>query len=418
MNPDGTPIEGAEQVESGAGGGEQRATATEKEARELHESLGIKSTFTSDKSKKRPKAANVRDKDVSKKEDDDSDDGRKPKSRSDSKPKDAPDSDKDGDSGNDNSPKKSQKREEDGKVHGESEEAGEGVHKAESRTEKDSEQGGEGDADDTAPGTRQAADDEGDAEEEGEEDGQGKRPGKSNPKIEQRFQKLNSDLKERDDVIAELQQKLQEATQQQRQEKIDAEDPVYEVEDFKKVRNEKGEILELDDDQAELAFRRWQDGYNQRKAERDAKYNQEMSLQEAQQQYQQEQMQKSVEAYDTLTSILENYEELDVRSDKFDQELSDAVMPIIQDVIIYQEGTEPGNEEGNQPVIVGMSMNPAKMLDVINKIRNTQRTLPLNGINDNVESRSNVSVPHSRSSDPTVNQANQLMKELKINKRF
>lgn len=421
MNQDGTPIEGAEQVEPGAGtgGGEQRATATEDEARELHKSLGIKSTFTADKSKKRPSTTDVRNKDVSKKDDDDSDNRGSGKPSSSVKPKATPDSDKDGDSGNGDSSKKPKERKEDGEVSGESEEAGDGVHKAKSRTEEDSEQGGEGDADDPDSGARQREDESGDAEEEGEDaDDEGKRPGKSNPKIEQRFQKLTNEVKERDEVIEELQQKLEQATRQQFEEKTNNEDPQYTVEDFKKVRDEEGNIHDLDDDQAELAFRRWQDGYTQRAAERDAQFNQEQALAKAQQEYAENAMRQSVEAYDTLTGMLDSYPELDVNNPKFDQELSDQVMPLIEEMIEYHPGTEPGNENGVQPVIAGMRMKPNKILDVINSIRNAKRTLPLNGLNDTVDTRSNVSVPHSRSSDPVVNQANQLMKDLKINKRF
>jgi len=38
-------------------------------------------------------------------------------------------------------------------------------------------------------------------------------------------------------------------------------------------------------------------------------------------------------------------------------------------------------------------------------------------VNDSVEVGSNVSVPHSRSSDPNVNAANDLYKQLGIKKR-
>jgi hypothetical protein len=70
------------------------------------------------------------------------------------------------------------------------------------------------------------------------------------------------------------------------------------------------------------------------------------------------------------------------------------------------------------PVIVGLKVDPKKILAALRSIGNKKRNLPLNGVNDNVESRSNVNVPHSRSSDPTVNAANDLYKELGINKRI
>jgi hypothetical protein len=67
---------------------------------------------------------------------------------------------------------------------------------------------------------------------------------------------------------------------------------------------------------------------------------------------------------------------------------------------------------------MGLNINPKKILDGMKKIQSTKRALPLNGLNDNVEVRSNVNVRHSRSSDPAVHAANELYKELNINKRL
>jgi hypothetical protein len=105
-------------------------------------------------------------------------------------------------------------------------------------------------------------------------------------------------------------------------------------------------------------------------------------------------------------------------SGKFDADFAAEALPIIKDSIEYLPGTEPGNAEDNLPVIVGLKLHPKRILDALKKMENKKRELPLNGVNDNVESRSNVAVPHSRSSDPTVQAANELMKELKIDKRF
>ena len=129
-------------------------------------------------------------------------------------------------------------------------------------------------------------------------------------------------------------------------------------------------------------------------------------------------MRSSVEAYDTLTNILDTYPELQKNSEEFDEDFSNRVMPLIEDMIIYQEGTEPGNENGVQSVIIGMKVNPNKMLEVIKEIKGQKRNLPLNGLNDTVDTRSDVSVPHSRSSDSVVNQANKLYKHFGINKRL
>ena len=127
-------------------------------------------------------------------------------------------------------------------------------------------------------------------------------------------------------------------------------------------------------------------------------------------------MKTSVEAYDALASLMDDYPEL-VTGDKFDKEFAADAMPIIQESIQYLEGTEPGNAEGKLPIIVGLKIDPRKILEALKKQNSRKRSLPLNGTRDNVESGSSVSVPHSRSSDPVVNQANELYKSLGINKR-
>lgn len=398
---------------------------TTDEVAKMYEELGIKASAPTGKPKGRPKATAVRAKDDAKKDDGDSDKGQKADD-SKGKSKDASDADKDGDSGDENRAKKSQKRQSDGKVSDESEETDEGVRETKSKSDKDSQRGSEGDSDesDDRDGQDDAEQSKGEGQEsDDEEDGEdseasGKRPGKSDPKIERRFQKMTTDIREREQRIEELERQLRETTKQHQEAQIQQEDPEYSIEDFHKVRDEDGNVIDLDPERAELAWRRWKDGFEQRKSEREAAEQHELAQQQRQQEMSENMMRSSAEAYDTLTGLIDEYPELSRDSGQYDAELASMIMPIINDTIIYQPGTEPGNEEQLQPVIVGMKMNPKQILSVISKVRESKRSLPLNGTNDNVDVRSNVSVQHGRSSDPSVNEANNLYKELGIDKRF
>ncbi len=408
-------------IEPGAAGAPEGAVAepTAAEIKELYEATGVKAPVPTGKAKGRPKAADVRAEDDAKKGAGDSKAGKQGNDDSKGKSKNASADDKDGDSG-DNSDSSGKKVGKDsGKVSDESEDADEGVHGSKSRAKEDSERGGEGDSDDGTDGTGQAADESKDSEEEGEDAEKGKRPGKSNPEIEKRFQKLTSDVRERDEEIAALREKLQKSTQEQFQIKASAEDPEYTIEDFRTVRdNATGEIIELDAEKAELAWRRWKDGYDQRAVEREARFNHESAAQARQEAITQQLMKDSVEAYDALAALMDEYPELVSTSGQFDEDFANEAMPIIQDSIEYLPGTEPGNPEDKLPIITGLKLHPKKILTALKNISNKKRNLPLNGVNDNVERGSNVNVPHGRSSDPTINAANELYKELGIKKRI
>jgi hypothetical protein len=403
---------GAEITEGAAGAPEGTAAAqpTADDVEKMYKELGIKAPKPTDKSSKRPKTSTVRAKDAKADDDSDAKSGRKDDDTSKTKSKDAQDSDKDGAAGNDTDAKGAKVSKASGKVPEQSEETDEGVHKAKSRTEEDAKSGSESDTDE---GDERASDDD-----ESEESEEGKRPGKSNPKVEQRFQRLTEEKRAAEQRAEELQKQLQEKEQAVQQAKISQEDPEYTIEDFAKVRDENGNILDLDPERAELAWRRWQDGYNQRAEQRNAEANRQAELERAQSEYSENIMRQSVEAYDSLAGLMDEYPELVSSSGKFDAEFAAVAMPIINDAIVYQEGTEPGNAEGNQAVIMGLKINPKQILDGMKKIQAAKRSLPLNGLNDNVEVRSNVNVQHSRSSDPTVNAANELYKELNINKRL
>lgn len=385
---------------------------TTDEVAKMYDELGIKAPKPTDKSKGRPKTSAVRAKDGDDNDDADTKSERKQSNASESKSKDAPADDKDGDAGNDTDAKGAKVSKKDGEVSDESEETELGVRKTKSAAEAQTERGSEEDAESGADRTGQDADDSDDETEEG------KRPGKSNPKVEQRFQRLTTEVRERDELIEKLRSELQETTQQREQAKIAQEDPEFTVEDFAKVRDEEGNIIDLDPERAELAWRRWKDGYEQRAEQRNAEANRQVALEQAQSEYSDNIMRQSVEAYDTLANLMDEYPELVSASSKFDASFASKAMPVIQEAIMYQEGTEPGNPEGNKAVIMGLKLNPKVILDALKGIQAEKRALPLNGLNDNVESRSNVNVQHSRSSDPTVNAANELYKSLKIDKRL
>lgn len=414
MNEDGTPIQGAETAERPAGQVEGAAAEpSSDEIAELYRATGVKAPVPTGKTKGRPKAATVRAEDDDKNGTGSASAGSGKNADDKGKSKNAPASDDDDDSGNKNDPKGKKNESDSRKVQDESEEAGDGVRKSKSAGEGDSEQGREEDADDGARGT---------GEDEGDEEGaqeEGKRPGKSSPEAERRIQQLNAEKKEALERAERLEQQLRETQQKSEQARLAVEDPEYTVEDFRKVRDNKtGEIYDLNDDQAELAYRRWKDGYDQRAAERNAEANRQSALEQAQAEYSEQMMRESVEAYDTLAGLMDDFPELVSQSGKFDADFAAKAMPIINEAILYQEGTEPGNAEGNPAVIVGLKVNPKRILEAMKGIQESKRTLPLNGVDDNVESRSSVSVPHTRSSDPNVNAANQLYKELGINKRI
>jgi hypothetical protein len=411
-------------IEPGAAGAPEGAVSepSTDQIAELYKATGVKAPVPTGKPKGRPKTADGGDKKDSKKDDasgaagkgqadDDGKDKSKTTSASDSDGSDGDDADA---SGKKVSSKDRKDGEKDSKISGDSDEDAEGVSKAKSSDNKEASKSGK---DDDQQRDNAAGKEDGESGAATKED-EGKRPGKSNPEVEKRFQKLTGEVKERDQVIADLQKKLQEKDQLVEQTKIAQEDPEYTIEDFRKVRDSEGNIIDLDPERAELAWRRWKDGYDGRAAEREAKANHAAAEAEREAEMTREVMEKSVKAYDALATLMDDYPELVSDSGKFDEVFAAKAMPIIQESIEYLPGTEPGNAEEKTPVIVGLKIDPKKILDALKGISEEKRSLPLNGVNDSVETRSNVSVPHSRSSDPTVHAANELYAELGIKKRI
>lgn len=404
---------------AGAPEGSVGAEPTADEIKELYEATGVKAPVPTGKAKGRPKTSDVRAEGDKKNGAGSSNSGSAKNDDNKGKSGDASDSDDDDNSGNSADSKGSKDGKDAGKVQDKSGEADKGVRDSKSTGEKDSERGGKDGSElgDERPG--EEAHDEGSEEKSGEnEEEAGKRPGKSNPAVEARIQKLANEKKAAEERADALEKQLRAEKQAKEQAKTAQEDPEYTVDDFRKVRDREGNIIDLDPERAELAWRRWKDGFDQRAAEREAKATQAADREERESEMTRNVMKKSVEAYDALAGLMDEYPELVSTSGKFDKDFAAEAMPIIQESIEYLPGTEPGNAEEKLPIIVGLKIHPKKILEALKKVGNAKRTLPLNGVNDNVESGSNVGVPHSRSSDPTVHAANELMKELNINKRF
>lgn len=408
-------------IEAGAAGAPEGAVhePTDDEVGKMYEELGIKAPKPTGKAKGRPKASGVRAKNSDKKGAASTDSGSGKNTDDEDESEDAQASAKNGAAGRKGNSDGKKTGKDSGELREESEDADGGVRGAKSKSDEDSEQGREKDSELGDEGARQGEHESDDEAEEGEDaNNEGKRPGKSNPAIERRMQQLANEKKAAEERAAELERQLQEKEQAVYKSKIAQEDPEYTIEDFAKVRDEEGNILDLDPDEAELAWRRWKDGYDQRAEQRNAEMNRQMQERQEAEARAEEIMRSSVQAYDHLASMMEDFPELVSDSGQFDADFAAKAMPIVQKAIVYAPDTEPGNPEGNAPVIVGLRVDPKDILEAMRGIRNEKRSLPLNGLDDNIESRSNVNVPHRRSSDPTINAANDLYKQLNIKKRL
>lgn len=382
-----------------------KAGVSTDEIKEMYKELGVKASVPTGKTRGRPKSADVRDKDTDAENSKNSSNGDKKDGDDKNDSKNASSASHDGDSGDKVDASGKKVGEDSGKVSGESKDANGGAGQDKSDSDEGSEGGGKGGPED------------GDGE-SGESD-QVKRPGKSNPEVERRFQKLTSDIKARDSAIESLRAQLAEVTNKSRAERDSIQDPEYSINDFRTVvDNNTGEIRNLDPDEAELAYRRWKEGYDVRNQQRQQQYAQESARVAQEQQSIQRVMKESSDAYDSLASLLDEYPALNEKSDKFDKSLSDMVVPMITGMVEYLPGTEPGNANNRQPVIVGMKADPRQMLKAINAIQQSKRTIPVNGISGDVDGMSNISVHEARSSDDMVNAANALYKELNIKKRL
>lgn len=386
------------ETQDGGQGFAEKQDSIEKQAKQLYEEFGVKADVP--KTRGRPKKSDSGDEGKSEVDKRTSNEKRKNGSNQ-SKPKDEASSDDNDDSGNESQKVVKKDAKDNSKVSKDAEKTGDGTDEDKSEQDGSSERGSSGDSE---------RDDEGN--ESGEEV---KRPGKSSPAAERRIRQLNSEKNEAVARAEQAERKYAQLQQQLEQERVQSEDPEYTLEDFRHVQDENGNILELDDIQQELAYRRWKDGYNERQAERENQALQSQIQDYREYQQSEEIMRKSVEAYDLLNDILENTAELDVRSDKFDKKFSDTIMPLIEGSLEYAPGTEPGNPYGNNPVITGFSLDPRLILQAASTLRNTKRNIPLNALDATVESE-DAAYYHSPSSDPLEQAADKLYKMYGIKK--
>lgn len=233
MNEDGTPIE------AGSAGAPEGAVIepTAEDVGKMYDELGIKAPKPTGATKGRPKASDVRTKDSGKKGAESSDSGSGQNTDDENESEDAQASNKNGGAGRKGNSDGEKTGKDSGELREESEEAGGGVRKTESKPNGDSESGREEDSELGDDGAGQEAHESDDETEEG------KRPGKSNPKIEQRFQRLTQEKRAAEERAAELERQLQEKEQAVYRSKIAQEDPEYAIEDFAKVRDEDGNQL-------------------------------------------------------------------------------------------------------------------------------------------------------------------------------
>ena len=372
-------------------------SAVTSEVQEMYDELGIEATAPTSKAEGRPKTSSVRAKNDKADGDKDTDSDKQEEAESKSKQKDAQASDTSKPSGDKADKKGEEKRVSDGEVPPNPDETDKGDGEAKSESDEDTERGGDGDAERTDDGNGK----------EGEKP-EGKREGKSNPEVEKRFQKLTGEIKERDALIEKLQKDIEANQRQQYELQSSQEDPEYKLEDFKTVRDEYGEIHELDDDQAELAYRRWKDGYDSRSAEREANFEKELESRKSQEEAQYQLIQSSVAAQDTLVEIMQNTPELNADSDKFDAEFSAQVLPAIKEAIIYAPDGK---------TVLGFAINPNTILNAVKAVRDAKPRVSINGLADSAESSSNLNVRHSRPSDPDMRAVQEMYDELGIKKK-
>ena len=154
----------------------------------------------------------------------------------------------------------------------------------------------------------------------------------------------------------EWKEKYQKLEDQLNQEKIAKEDPVYTLDDFKRVKDEDGDEIELTEAEQKVAYYEWKEGYAQR--------------QQAREQEALSQMAKATEFVDEISEAMEKYPEFDENSDKFDPELSALVVDTLKDTLILDDKGQ----------IVGSSISPMKIIDRFHSVASKKTPVSVNKI--------------------------------------
>ena len=201
----------------------------------------------------------------------------------------------------------------------------------------------------------QTGETDGDSDEALEEDGSGaeqEEPGDSEEDSEttekggegissKRDRSATGRIKELAREKNEWKEKYEELRAQAQEEKIAKEDPKYTIEDFAKVTDADGLEVELTETEQELEFLKWEKGYNQRAAEREANERSEMA--------------KFTGIYDDIALAMEKYPEFDEESDKYDADISAKALKLINRASTY-------NEQGE---LISMSISPLEIVETI-----------------------------------------------------
>ena len=200
------------------------------------------------------------------------------------------------------------------------------------------------------------------------------------------------------ELVSEVKHYKNELAKRQQQEeiaKLQAEDPVYTREDFNIVVDEDGDAIQLTPEQADAEYAKWRAGYLERQIVRD----QQMQLEMAQ----------TTRVHDEIAQIISEYPEFDANSDKFDKELSDTLLPLIENSLQYN----------NSGQVIGTTVSLRELASGLSKIANRKPTLSLNKISS-AENRSSVSTPKSGRTGTTkqAQEVNEMYKELGIKYRY
>ena len=120
-------------------------------------------------------------------------------------------------------------------------------------------------------------------------------------------------------------------------------------------------------------------------------------------------MAQTTRVHDEIAQIISEYPEFDANSDEFDKELSDTLLPLIENSLQYN----------NSGQVVGTTVSLRELASGLSKIANRKPTMSLNKISS-AENRSYASTPKSGRTGATkqAQEINEMYKELGIKYRY
>lgn len=202
-------------------------------------------------------------------------------------------------------------------------------------------------------------DGEEDREEDGERDKRSRKEDRRRPKIERRIQKLITESKAKDELIAQY--KMAEAEREQERQREEFDEILnqdYTLEDFRYVKAPDGSVYQCNNEEAELAYLRWNNAKQKAQYAYDVQQMEEQERIKAAEVETDTLLSRAVEAQDILDEFAEAYPELDDRSPEYDKELAELVMPLVSKGFIKQP-----HDAGYQAVI-----NPMELMSAIKAV--------------------------------------------------